>query len=178
MEFHSHSNRPSITATMVPHVRGSIEYQRPTVILLLAILTLNPSPSPLFYVTCLPALFYLHRCDLRLFILYTSICVGSVTLIAELRGGKEIISAGLHCVMGVGTILGSIIAHHALPDLGGKIAWIDSLLFGLMWAGCGIISRFIHFVSWSCYEMCELTIRIPPPPQAHATNPFDSSPAI
>jgi hypothetical protein len=49
--------------------------------------------------------------------------------------------------MGVGTMVGSIIAHHALPDLGGKVACIDSLLFGLIWAGCGIISRVIHFVS-------------------------------
>jgi hypothetical protein len=147
MEFHSHSNRPSITATMVPHVRGSIEYKRPTVILLLAILTLYPSPSPLFYVTCLPALLYLHRYDLRLFILYTSTCVGLVLSTADVWGGREIGPAGIRSVLGVGTIVGSIIGHHSLLALGGRSAWSDSLLFGLKWSGCGVISRAIHFVS-------------------------------
>ena len=143
----SHSSMPSITTTIPPQVRGSIEYKRPTVILLLAILTLCPSPSPLFYVTCLPALIYLHRYDSRLFVLYTSICVGSVSLVAELRGGMEIGLAIIHCLMGVGTVIGSAVAHHALLALSGRTAWSDSLLFGLLWAGCGIISRAIHFVS-------------------------------
>jgi hypothetical protein len=147
MESHSYPSRPSISATISPHVRGSIEYKRPTVILLLAILTLCPSTSPLFYVTCLPALIHLHRYDLRLFILYTSICVGIVSLAAELRGGREIGSAGIHSLMGIGTIVGSVIAHHQLLASSGRIAWSDSLLFGLIWAGCGIISRVIHFVS-------------------------------
>jgi hypothetical protein len=147
MEAHFHPSMTFITATMVPHVRGSIEYKRPTVILLLAILTLYPSPSPLFYVTCLPALLYLHRYDLRLFILYTSTCVGLVLLTADLWGGREIGSAGIHSLMGVGTMVGSVIAHHSLLALGGRSAWTDSLSFGLMWAGCGIISRAIHFVS-------------------------------
>jgi hypothetical protein len=102
MEFHSHSNRPSITATIPPHVRGSIEYKRPTVILLLAILTLYPSPSPLFYVTCLPALLYLHRYDLRLFLSYTSTCVGLVLLAADLWGGREIISGGIYSLWALG----------------------------------------------------------------------------
>jgi hypothetical protein len=176
MESHSQSSMPSITADMSPHVRGSIEYKRPTVISLLAILTLNPSPSPLFFVTCLSVLIYLHRHDLRLFILYTSICVGSVKLIAELRGGREIGPAVIHSFLGVGTVGGSVIAHHAPLALSGRTAWSESLLFGLIWTSCGIISRIIHFVSWSCYEMCELTIRIPSPHPAHDTNPSDSSP--
>jgi hypothetical protein len=147
MEAHSHPSMPSITATIPPHVIGSIEYKSPTVILLLAILTLYPSPSPLFYVTCLPALLYLHRYDLRLFLFYTSICVGLVSLTADVWGGREIGSAGIHSLMGVGTIVGSIIGHHSLLALGGRSAWSDSLLFGLKWSGCGIISRTIHFVS-------------------------------
>jgi hypothetical protein len=144
---HPHSSTPSITATFPPHVIVSIEYKRPTAILLLAILTLYPLPSPLFYVACLPALIYLHRYDLRLFLFYTAICVGSVTLIAELRGGREIVSAGIHSFLGVGTVVGSIVAHYQLLAFSGRTAWSDSLLFALLWSGCGIISRVIHFVS-------------------------------
>ena len=172
---HSHSSMSSITGTILPQVRGSIEYKRPTAILLLATLTLYPSPSPLFYVTCLPVLIYLHRYDLRLFVLYTSICVGSVSLVAELRGGKEIIHSGIRSFSGVGTIVGSITVHHSLLALSERSAWSDSLLFGLIWTGCGIISRFIHFVSCLCCVVLELTIRTPSTPRAPDMNPFDPS---
>jgi hypothetical protein len=147
MESNPHAMMTSTKSTIPPPAWSSIEYKRPTINLLLAILTLYPSPSPVFYATCLPALIYLHRCDLRLFILHTAICVGLVSLTAELRGGREIISAGVRSFMGIGTIVGSVIAHHALLALSGRVAWIDSLLFGLLWSGCGIVSRVIHFVS-------------------------------
>ena len=147
MESNSYSSMPSSNRTKIPTARSSIEYKRPTAVLLLAILTLYPSPSPLFYVTCLPALIYLHRYDLRLFVLYAVICDGSVSLVAELRGGREIGLAIIHCLLSVGTVIGSVVAHHALLALSEKSAWYDSLLFGLLWAGCETISRTIHFVS-------------------------------
>jgi len=147
MESQSYSGMISFKSASLLHGIGAIEYKRPTVILLLASLTLYPSTSPLYYVTCLPVLILLHRHDTRLFILYTSICIGLVAFSADLWGEREIISAGIHYVLGVGIVVGSIFAHHALKALIWRAAWSDSLVFGLLWAGCGTISRAIHFVS-------------------------------
>ena len=147
MEPQSYSRMTSFKSANLLHGIGAIEYKRPTVILLLAILTLCPTPSPLFHVAFLPVLTLLHRYDTRLFILYPSICIGLVSFTAKLGGGREIVPAGIHCVLGVGIVVGSIFAHHALKALIWRSAWSDSLVFGLLWAGCGTISRAIHFVS-------------------------------
>lgn len=178
MDSQSYFSMTSFKSANLPSDRGAIEYKRPTVVLLLAILTLYPTSSPLFHVLCLPVLTLLHRHDTRLFILYTSICIGSVSYTADLRGGREIVSAGIHCVLGVGIVVESILAHQALVAMLWRSAWSDSLLFSLIWSGCGIISRAIHFVSLSWCFACELMHRMLSPPQAPDTNASDSSPVI
>ena len=147
MESQFYSSMISLKSASLPDGIGAIEYKRLTVVLLLASLTLYPTPSPLFYVVLLPVLTLFHRHDTRLFIICTTICVGSVSFTAELSGGREIVSAGIHCVLSVGTVLGSVFAHHALKAWIWRSAWSDSLLFSLIWAGCGFISRAIHLVS-------------------------------
>lgn len=159
------------TKSAYPPLRvHSIEYKRPTALLLLSILTLYPSPSPLFYITCLPALILLHRHDSRQFILCTVICVGLVSLTAELRGGKEIGFAGVHCLMVVGNVVGSVVVHHRFPDFIKRTAWSDSLLFALLWTSCGIISRAIKQVSLIT-KSGELMNRTPLHPPVLAMNP-------
>jgi hypothetical protein len=126
--------------------RIDIEYKRPTALLLLTILTLYPSPSPLFYITCLPVLILLHRHDPRLFFQSATFCLGVVTLVADLGEGRKILNAGFHSLMVACVIAGTIDGHYRLSSTK-RVAIFESLLFGLLWGGCGVISRTLHHVS-------------------------------
>jgi hypothetical protein len=125
---------------------AQIEYKRLTALLLLTLLTLYPTPSPLFYIICLPALILLHRHDSRLFVVYTAVCVGLVKLVADLREGREIIHTVVHSLMVVGGLLGSITGHHRLL-LEKRNAWFESLLYGILFTGCGLVCRTTSQVS-------------------------------
>jgi len=127
--------------------RFRIEYKRPTALLLLTILTLFPSPSPLFYITCLPAFILLHRHNRSLFIIYSPICVGAVTLAADLREGRELVLAGVHSLLVASAIIGIVAGHHRLLPIQ-RVAWVECLLFGLLWSGCGLTFRVLHRVSY------------------------------
>jgi hypothetical protein len=126
----------------------AIGYKGPIAILFLWGLTLYPSPSPLFHIAFLPALILIHRHDPILFV-STSLCVGLVGFIADIGGGKEIIYATEHLFLVIGSLMASIVIHHRLCTLCVRSAWFDSLLFGSLWTGCGIITRTFNHVSLS-----------------------------
>ena len=55
-------------------------------------------------------------------------------------------AAAERSVLVVSTVMGSVTGHHQLTIMAkgkGKIAWSDSLLFGLMWTSSGIAHRMI-----------------------------------
>jgi len=127
--------------------RFRIDYKRPTALLLLTILTLYPSPSPLFYITCLPAFILLHRHDPILFTIYSPTCLSAVTLAADLREGREIVFAGVHSLLVASAIIGIVAGHHRLLS-NQRVAWVEGLLFGLLWSGSGMAFRALHQVSY------------------------------
>jgi len=157
--------------------RFCIEYKRPTALLLLTILTLYPSPSPLFHITCLPVFILLHRHKRSLFTIYSPICLSGVTLAADLREGREMVFAGVYHLMVASAIIGIVAGHHRLLSIQ-RVAWVEGLLFGLLWSGSGMAFRAFHQVSYMDSKSGELISSHSSLPQAHDMNPFDASPEI
>ena len=88
------------------------------------------------------------------------------------------IFAGVYSLLVASAIIGIVAGHHRLLPIQ-RVAWVEGLLFGLLWAGCRTAFGAFHQVSYMNSERSgELINSHSSLPQAHDMNPFDASPEI
>jgi hypothetical protein len=130
-------------------VKPYFDFKRPIALLLLTILTLYSTPSPLFHSICLPIFILLYRHDRTAFTVNVPVCLGLVTFVAGLGGGREglyssMVSASEHASMITGAVMGAVMLHHQFnTSRKSRIAWSECILFGVLWTSSSAVCREI-----------------------------------
>jgi hypothetical protein len=116
---------------------GSIKPQRYRLVAIAStccLLTIYPSPSPLFHLLFLPILILIERYDRRLYAILTLTLSVILTLVLP-SGTRDSAVDGLITVPPLVVVIVSImVSHRKICDLFQCKAWISAVSFGILWS--------------------------------------------